>query len=75
MAIKIKGANSGIVNSNPPHIQEVEILADTEADITSLGEVVTAGDVSVVPAAGSIAFTADLSAVYIKAPSGAWTKM
>lgn len=54
--------------------QEVEIIADTEAEITALGETVTVGKLSVIPMAGSVAYTADLSVGYMLSPSGVWTK-
>lgn len=76
--IVIKSASgAGIVGSvgGRAFRQEVEIVADTEAEITALGETVTAGDLSVIPTAGSVAYTADMSAIYMLSPSGVWTKM
>lgn len=75
--IVIKSASgAGIVGSvgGRAFRQEVEIIADTEAEITALGETVTAGDLSVIPTAGSVAYTADLSVGYMLSPSGVWTK-
>ena len=54
---------------------ECEILADAESDITALGETVTDGRIACRPAPGSVAYTADMSAVYQLSPSGVWTKM
>ena len=76
--IVIKSASgAGIVGSvgDRAFRQEVEIIADTEAEITALGETVTAGDLSVIPTAGSVAYTADMSAIYMLSPSGVWTKV
>ena len=70
--IVIKSASgAGIVGSvgGRAFRQEVEIVADTEAEITALGETVTAGDLSVIPTAGSVAYTADMSAIYMLSPS------
>lgn len=75
--IVIKSASgAGIVGSVGGRAlrQEVEIIADTEAEITALGETVTAGDLSVIPTAGSVAYTADLAVGYMMSPSGVWTK-
>lgn len=52
-----------------------EIIADTEADISGLGETVNDDGNLFIPAAGSIAYTADMSAVYQYSPSGMWTKV
>ena len=76
--IVIKSASgAGIVGSvgGRAFRQEVEIVADTEAEITALGETVTAGDLSVIPTAGSVAYTADMSAIYMLSPSSMWTKI
>lgn len=54
---------------------ECEILADTETDITALGEVVTDGRLTVRPAPGSFAYTANMNAIYQLSPSGVWTKV
>lgn len=77
MAIKIKSATGiGLVGSmgGRPWEQEVEIIADTEAEITALGDVIEQGDLKVKASAGSLAYTADLSAGYMLSPSGVWTK-
>ena len=78
MAIKIKSASgkgiTGGMGPLPPARQEVEIIADTEAEITALGNVVDDGSVKVIPTAGSVAYTADLSVSYMLSPSGVWTK-
>ena len=76
--IVIKSASgAGIVGSvgGRAFRQEVEIIADTEAEITALGETVTAGDLSVIPTPGSMAHTAGYSAIYELSPSGVWVKM
>ena len=53
----------------------VEILCDTEDEIKAFDETITEGDAVVRPAPGSIAYTADMSAVYQLSPSNVWTKM
>lgn len=76
--IYIKSASGNGISASMggrPWAQEIVVIADTEAEITALGEVVTAGDVSVRPLAGSTAYTADMSAVYQLSPSGVWTKI
>jgi hypothetical protein len=78
MAIKIKSASGvGLIGSmgGRPWEQEVEIIADTEAEITALGETVTVGDLSVIPTAGSIAHTAGYKAIYELSPAGLWVKV
>lgn len=78
MAIVIKGANGqGISPSmgGRPWAQEIVVIADSESEISTLGDVVTDGKVSVRPVAGSIAYTADMSAMYQYSPSGVWTKI
>lgn len=55
--------------------QEVEIIADAEAEITALGE--TVEDMhgqKVIPTPGSVAYTADMTVAYMLSPSGVWTK-
>lgn len=75
MAIVIK-AHGGLVNTNPPVVQTVDIIADSEGDITALGNVVVDKyGASVVPFPGSMAYTADMSVVYQLSPSGTWTKV
>lgn len=76
--IKIKSASgNGIVGAvgNSVFMQEVEILADAESDITALEEIVDDGSVKVIPTPGSMAYTADMSVVYQLSPSGVWTKV
>ena len=79
MAIKID-SEKGVIGGRglKPMMQDVEILADSEADITALpayGEPVTDMDGSaVIPAKGSVAYTADLAVGYMMSPSGVWTK-
>ncbi len=65
------------VNAYKNHVcyLRVEILADTEDEIKAIGETITEGDALVSPAPGSIAYTADMSAVYQLSPSKVWTKM
>lgn len=55
-----------------------EILADTEADITGIGETVYDPDAclwDIKPLPGSMAATADGTAAYVMAPSGGWVKI
>lgn len=78
MAIKIESmTGAGLIGNSKIH-QKVEITADTEGEITSLpayGESVTDVDgMTVVPAKGSLAYTADLKVGYLLSPSGVWTK-
>ena len=78
MAIKIESmTGAGLIGNSTIH-QKVEITADTEADITGLpvyGQPVTdVADMTVIPARGSLAYTADLSVGYMLSPSGVWTK-
>lgn len=79
MAITMKSAKpgglAGAIGGTPVR-QEVEILADTEADITALTEIVTDqyGNTAI-PFPGSMAYTADMSVVYQLSPSGTWTKV
>lgn len=78
MAIKIKSpTGAGLVGASGNSIfrQEVEIVADAESDITALGEIVDDGYFTVIPTPGSIAYTADVKAVYMLSPSGVWTKV
>lgn len=51
-----------------------EIIADTESDILALGVTVTDADETVVCAPGSVAYTADMAAIYQLSPGGVWTK-
>lgn len=64
-----------IVRSKIPPEVEAIILADTEADITGMGEVVSDGKKTVKPAPGSFAYTADGTVKYHLAPSTGWVKM
>lgn len=78
MAIKIESmTGTGLIGNTTIH-QKVEITADTEGEITSLpayGESVTDVDgMAVIPAKGSLAYTADLKVGYLLSPSGVWTK-
>lgn len=79
MAIRIKSASgtgiTGGVGSLSPVVQEVIIVADTEAEITALGSVVDDGSVKVIPTAGSTAVTAadGAAVVYVLLPGG-WQK-
>lgn len=52
----------------------VEILADTESEITALGDEVSDAYQTVKTAAGSLAYTADMSAIYRLSPGMVWTK-
>lgn len=52
-----------------------EILVDTEEEIAAFNKVVTDGRVKVIPTPGSMAYTADMSAVYQLSPSYIWTKV
>lgn len=54
--------------------ERVEIIADTEDEIKAIGPTITEYETAVQPLPGSIAYTADMSAVYLLSPSGAWTK-
>ena len=78
MAIKIESmTGAGLIGNTTIH-QKVEITADTEGEITALpayGQPVTDVDgMAVIPAKGSLAYTADLSVGYMLSPSGVWTK-
>lgn len=74
MAIKIFAQEGTLENSTKPHYDLVNILADAESDITSLGKEVCNGVTTVLPLPGSLAYTADLSVAYMLSPSGVWTK-
>lgn len=76
--IYIESASGNGISSSMggrPWAQKIVVIADTEAEILALGDVVTSGEVSVRPIAGSIAYTADMSAMYQYSPSGVWTKI
>lgn len=75
MAIVFVGKDGVISSGTRPIKQYVEILADSEADITSLGDVITDKyGTKAVAEEGSMAYTADLSVAYMLSPAGAWTK-
>lgn len=82
MAIKLfhpfGGALLGPVGG-VPYMQQVDILADTEDEITALGGVgsvvqETGTSMAVKLMAGSMAHTAGYGAIYELSPSGVWTK-
>lgn len=54
--------------------ETLEILADTEADILALGDVVSDGYDTVKAGPGSIARVAGFGAMYELSPSRKWTK-
>ena len=74
MAIKIKNPENSVYTPLG-RIGVCEILTDTEAEILSLTDVVDDGTNTVRLAPGSVAYTADMSAVYQLSPSEVWTKM
>lgn len=81
MAIKIEGAeNTHVVGAMGGRTfrQKVEIMADTEAEITALpgagGEVTDDFGVKVKLNEGSMAYTADMTVLYMLNASGVWTK-
>ncbi len=57
------------------HASICEILADGEADIVTMPEIVRDGRVNVKPLPGSVACTANGAARYILSPAGVWTKV
>lgn len=73
MAIKIMNPGKSIFDASCC-AKVYEILADTESDITALGETVEQDGCTYCFAVGSIAYTADLSVSYQLSPSGVWTK-
>lgn len=75
MAIKILEAKYKYDRDPGPGYYDCDILADTEADITSLGEIVDDGRLVVKPFPGSKAATADGAHKYILSPSNVWTKV
>lgn len=86
MAIKIFGKNGAGVSyqvGGVPFFQQVDILCDSEADITAFGggkgHVIAEGDderfLRVKPTPGSTAYTADISVLYQLSPSYVWTKI
>lgn len=74
MAIKIFAQEGVLENSPKPHYDLVNILCDSEDDITGLGKEVCNGTITVIPLPGSLAYTADLKVGYLLSPSGVWTK-
>ncbi len=52
-----------------------EILADTEADITGMGDTIEDAGQVYKPLPGSMACTADGAACYVLSPSNVWTKV
>lgn len=74
MAINIFAQEGVLQNSTQPHFELVNILADTEGDITALGAEVCNGKTTVIPLPGSLAYTTDLKVAYMLSPSGVWTK-
>ena len=78
MAIVVKDTEGfGISYVEGEELDEVllDILADIEAEITALGTEICAGTCKVKAKPGSMAYTADMSAVYQMSPSGKWTKI
>lgn len=73
MAIQI--LNPKYKHGADPGYYNCSILADTEADITSLGDIVRDSRIAVKPYPGSVAMTADGAAKYILSPSNVWTKV
>ena len=53
----------------------LEILADTEDDIKALDDVVRDAYEECTAAPGSMAYTADMQAIYQMSPSRVWTKV
>lgn len=52
----------------------LEILVDSEEDIKTFGDTISDNYASAKAAPGSLAYTADMSVIYQKAPSGKWVK-
>lgn len=73
MAIKIVKADYKH-GTTPNGWYDCEILADTEAEITALTNVVDDGTRLVGALPGSWAYTADMNALYQMSPSGVWMK-
>lgn len=85
MAIKIysaKGTGASYQVSGEAYYQQVDILCDSEADITAFGsgkgheiaEGAGERDLRVKPTPGSTAYTADGAIGYKLSPSYVWTK-
>ncbi len=62
MAYKIVKSTSGV----PESAEKVEVLIESSSDLANLPEGL---------AAGSVAYTASLSAMYMKAIDGTWTQI
>lgn len=62
MAYKIVKSTSGV----PESAEKVEVLIESSSDLANLPEGF---------AAGSVAYTASLSAMYMKAIDGTWTQI
>ena len=79
MAIYVKtsdGEGISYVAGGEPEEIELDILADTEAEITSLGtEIVIGGCCTVKAKPGSMAHTAGYGVIYELSPSGVWMKV
>ena len=76
MAIKISIQDGQRVRkSDYPVAALVDIIADTVADISALTDTVTDGSLKIKAEPGSMAWTADMSAVYQLSPSKKWTKI
>lgn len=73
MAIQI--LNPKYKYGEDPGYYDCSILADEEADITSLGPIVKDGRIAVKPFPGSVAMTADGVHKFILSPSYVWTKV
>lgn len=79
MAIYVKTSNgegiSYLAGAEPEEI-ELDILADTEEEITALGtEISIGGCCNVKAKPGSMAHTAGYGVIYELSPSGMWTKV
>ena len=62
MAYKIVKSTSGV----PESADKVEVLIESSSDLANLPEEL---------AAGSVAYTASMSAMYMKAIDGTWTQI
>ncbi len=79
MAIFVKAADGSEISyiaGAEPEMEELDILADTEEEITALGaEIIIGGCCTVRAKPGSMAHTAGYGAIYELSPSGAWVKV